>query len=161
MSVSGSVTIDFNLTDTRAVGLATGVRNNPRITQTLNFSDGTGAGAGNTLYGVSRTIPGGGDDDVDLSGALADAFNGTIANARIKAIVVYNPASNDTLTVGGGTNPATTIVNGTVPVHPDGFFALATRDATAHAITAGTADVLRVAGTAGQSYTLGFLGANA
>lgn len=162
MALSGSITVDFNLTDTRTVGLAAGIRSNPRVNQTINLADGVGSGQANKVYGFTRALVAG-VDTVDLAGVLADAFGGTLTLARVKGIVISNPAGNGDLTVGGGTNAITTILGatGTITIKPNGMFLIATDDSVAYAITAGTADLLKVAGTGTQSYTLGFVGCDA
>lgn len=163
MSLSGSVSADFSVIDKRTIGLASNVSANPRLTFNLPIADGVGQGQANQLYGAVRTIPAGGADEVDLAGGLNDTFGGLLGPVRIKAVMIVNPAGNAPLVVGVGTNPETSILNatGTITIKPNGCFLIATDDVAAYPITETTADFLLVSGTAGQSYSLVFIGANA
>lgn len=162
MAVTGNIVVDFNLTDKRTIGLAVNVQANPRINPTITYSDGTGQGQANGVYGVQRTFSGT-TDVIDVNALLTDTFGGLLDELRLKGLVIYNPAANGPLVVGAGSNPITSIFSaaGTITIKPDGVFCLATSDATGYAVTAGTADTLTITGTNGQSYLIGFLGANA
>lgn len=159
MSISGTVSASIVIDDTRTnVGLPAsstrlGISRQPSIT----FSDGVGAAMFDKLYAASRTLSGS-SEDLDLSGVLADLYGGTITAARVKCLYVKNLSTTNNIVIGGdGTNPWATLLNstGTLTLPPLAWVVVATPDATGWAITAGTGDILQVAGTSGQSYEIG------
>ena len=135
----------------------------PTISGLVNLTDGTGAGMANIMWADERTVASGANDDIDLAGTLKDAFGVTVAAAEIVAILIINaPASgaaNTTnLTLGAGTNPVAGWLGGTTPtlgpIRPGGVFLRAESDAAGIcAVTAGTADILRVANSSGAAAT--------
>mgnify|MGYP001153648961 CR=1 FL=1 len=161
MSISGTLSVIANLIDTRAVGLNPAIKIPANLNSQISYTDGAGANQGNILYQGQRTFSGS-TDNVDLSGVLTDSFGTTISAARIKGIVIVNISASNSITVGNGTNPWATLLNGTgtLTLPPGAFFAAATPDATGWAVTNSTADILKLAGTSGQSYYLILLGAS-
>ena len=135
----------------------------PRIEALLPFTDGTGANQANLLYAGERTVADGADDDVDLSGALADAFGATITAAEVAALLLINaPISGNpnttALTIGGADSPFEGFLGGTDPtlgpIPPGGVVLLAGPSAAGlGAITADTADELRVSNASGAANT--------
>lgn len=126
------------------------------------FTLGTGALAGNELYGELLTIAGGATTNLDINGALTNlAGSASVTVARVKAILLWLLAATDTapdgsttgsacssVTVGnhatagflagfGGATHTWTIKNGA-------FLFAATPDATGWATTAATTDVLKI-----------------
>lgn len=122
------------------------------------FTSGAGADQCDLQFHDQRTLSTGANEDLDLAGALADAFGDTLTFARIKGIVVIAAAGNTTdLTL---TAKATNGVSGLfaalgdgVVIGPDGAFIWITPDASGVAITASTADLLNMANAAGASAT--------
>jgi hypothetical protein len=53
MSLSGTVSADFNITDKRTIGFAANVSYNPRLSPSISYADGVGAGQANKLYGAT------------------------------------------------------------------------------------------------------------
>jgi hypothetical protein len=136
----------------------------------LALTDGTGAGQADRVFVDTRTLAASGTEDLDLAGALADAFGVAQVFARIKAllvtadvgntnnVVVSRPASNG-LTIFSAAGDA-------VPIRPGGAFALAAgvTDAVGYAVTAGTGDLLTITNSAGGSavtYSIAIIGASA
>lgn len=159
MSISGTVSANFDITDTRTnVGLPAassrlGISRQPSIT----YSDGAAAAMFDRIYAAARTLSGSAED-LDLAGVLADVYGGTITAVRAKCIYIKNLSTTNNIVVGAdGTNPWATLLNstGTLTLPPGAWFVAATPDATGWAITAGTGDILQVAGTSGQSYEIG------
>ena len=132
----------------------------------LTLSMGTGAGQANLLFVDERTIASGANDDLDLNGtALQTVYGANIAATTLVACLIVNaprlltaPANTTNLTVGGGTNAINTFMGGTTPtfgpIRPSGFLYFGC-DAVGGmgAITAGTADILRIANSAGAAAT--------
>lgn len=138
-------------------------------TITSQFADGTGAGQAKQLFTDTRTIAASGNEDLDLSGALSNAFGTSIAFTAIKAIRVKAAAAN---TNDVQISPAAT--NGwlgpfadasdIISVPPGGQFLMTREDATGWAVTAGTGDLLNVANSSsgtGVTYTIELIGETA
>lgn len=131
----------------------------------LALNAGTGAGQFDLAYVEERTVADGADDDLDLAGALSDAFGDTITAAELVLVMVVNrpkslsDAVNTTdLTIGGGSNPFVGFVGGTTPtigpIKPGGVFLVAAGDAAGiGTVTASTADILRITNGAGAANT--------
>lgn len=138
-----------------------------RFSRPFALTSGTGVNQGDLVFVDQRTVNASTNDDLDLAGVLTNVFGATVTFARIKGLFVYsNPANTQTFAVGGGSNPFSTWVTGTTPavtVRPGGLFALTAPDATAYAVTAATADILRIANGAGSpiTYDILLIGASA
>ena len=132
----------------------------------LQFSMGGGSGQANLLFVDERTLASAANDDLDLNGtALKTVYGVDIAATTLVAALIINApklasaAPNTTnLTIGGGTSPVTTFLGGTTPtfgpIRPGGFLFFGC-DAVGGfgAIVAGTADILRIANSAGAAAT--------
>lgn len=135
----------------------------------LELLDGVGVNQADRLFTDQRTITASANDDLDLAAVLTDVFGQAITFARIKAILIVAAAANvNDLVVGAAAANAFVGPFGasthTVKVRPGGFLLLACADATGWAVTAGTADILRVANGAGGSsvvYDIVLIGASA
>lgn len=161
MAIDGTVSTTFNLNDRRTVGLTTSANLPVNTTPSFTYTDGSGALGANLLYQATRTFSGS-TDNVDLAGVLTDSYGSTVTLVRVKAILIVNNSTTNTVTVGAGTNPWLTLLNstGTVTLPAGAWFAAATGDATGWAVTAGTGDILKLAGTSGQTYNLIVVGAS-
>lgn len=129
-----------------------------------NFNDGTTANKFDRFYMAERTVATGANDDIDLTGSLTDVFGNTISAVELVGLIVLNKpvdlsaAQNTTnLTIGGGSNPVTGgFLGGTTPtigpILPGGLFAMMNPGAAGMgAIAGGSADILRIANSAGAS----------
>lgn len=135
----------------------------PQVQAALALTDGTGANQANILFADQRTVATAANDDIDLAGALTDAFGATITAAELVAILIINapisgPANTTSLTIGGGSNPVDGFLGGTTPtigpIGPGGVVLLACPTAAGlGAVDAGTGDILRIANSAGASAT--------
>ncbi|MFD7413528.1 hypothetical protein [Kitasatospora purpeofusca] len=123
----------------------------------LALAAGTGLGQADRLWTATRTIAASGTDDLDLNGtALTDALGATVAMARVKGLIVAAAAANTNNVVVGGaaTNGFVSWVGSAtdkVVVRPGGVLALFCQDATGYALTAATADLLRIANSGSGS----------
>ena len=137
----------------------------------VNLASGTGAGQADKVFHDTRTLGASANEDLDLNGAaLTDAFGVGLAFVRIKGLFVAAAAANpNPITVGGAASNGfvswTGAATDKVSVRPGGVFALFTgaADATGYAVTAATADLLRVTAGAGgnHSYDVILVGASA
>ena len=130
------------------------------------LTDGTGANQANQLFTDIRTLTASSTEDLDLSGVLLNAYGTACVFTKIKAIIVTAAAANtnDVLVGGAAATQVTSFfgdVTDVVKVKPGGMFMLVAPDATGYAITAGTADLLKVANSAGGTsvtYTIVLIG---
>jgi hypothetical protein len=132
-----------------------------------SLTNGTGANQANLVWSDQRTILASANDDLDLAGVLTDAFGATITFARIKTLMIKAADTNvNNVVVGGASSTFATWVTGTNPavlVRPGGLLVLSASDATAYAVTATSADTLRITnGGAGTSvvYDIILIGAS-
>jgi len=162
MSVNGSVSAAINVRDQRTIGVNdVPVSVGPTFSVAGQITNGTGANQANRTWHAVRTIPTGGNDDLDLAGGLTDLqTGGAITFTSIISVAIKNRSATATLTIGGGTNTVTTILPGTstVVLRPGGFVVLYGADATGYAVVAATGDILRISGTVGQQYDIVIIG---
>lgn len=133
------------------------------IEAALTLTDGVGADQADRIYIAERPVLTAANDDLDLAGVLIDPFGAVLTFAKIKTLMIINApkvgAANTTnLTIGGGTNPVTGLLGGTTPtLGPMKPGEVLLRHSSALAglcsVTAGTADILRIANSAGASAT--------
>lgn len=144
-----------------------GIPNHPVIfAPNFVFTDGNGANQISRVWTANRTIAASGNDDIDLNGVLVDGIGQTLSLLRVRALVIRAAAANtNNLVVGpapanGFVTPwgAATHSN---TVRPGGLLLLVAPDATGFAVTAATADLLRITnGAAGSTvnYDIAILG---
>lgn len=126
----------------------------PILKKVLQYSGGVAAGQADILFMDSRTVVSGTPDDIDLAGALTDAFGTTIASAEIVGVLISHKTGTGVLSVGvAGTNPWVTMFAASgdgIKVFPGGLFANFGADASGlGAVVGGASDVLRVTSSTG------------
>lgn len=140
------------------------------LSSSVSLATGTGAGQADKVFADTRTLAASATEDLDLAGALTDAFGGSITFARIKAVIITADPDNTNLVQ--LTRPA---ANGVplfmaagdgIALRPGSCFAwfAGAADATGVVVTAGTADLLTVtnsAGTTGVDYSVLIVGCSA
>lgn len=163
--------ISFELTSTLTsvldLGSATAPLSYPRQ---ITLANGTAAGQADKLWHDRRTLAASTTEDLDLTGTLTDAFGATITVARIKGLLISASAANSNNVVVGAAagNAWAALLNatGTITLRPGASLLVAAgqADAVTYTVTAGTADLLKVANSgAGSSvtYDIAFIGASA
>lgn len=105
------------------------------------------------LYTTTGTISGG-SNDIDLSSALEDPIGDTIVFAKVMAIFIRNNGAN-AMTI-GGTNNIPLFAN-TSPLGKEAYFSHI--DQNGITVTAGTGDLITIAGTNGDTYDIIVVGA--
>lgn len=135
----------------------------------VTWSSGTVANTADVVWSSTRTLNASATEDLDLAGSLTGTLGGTVTFARVKAIMVTaHPANTNNVVIGAAS--ATQFVGPfgaathTISVQPGGEFSVAAPGATAWPVTAGTADLLKVANSAAGSavtYTIIIIGASA
>lgn len=150
MALALTLNYDLSLswTYTNALDLST-----PEDRKRLNFLDslasGTGLDQADRIFHDSRSISTGANDDLDLAGGLTDAFGTTLTFVKIKGIFIKNTATTagEILNVGGGSAHFINWIGAAgdiVKIGPDGLFVLWNPSAAGYAVTATTADILRI-----------------
>lgn len=165
MSLSAELTARVRASHTGVLDLGT-AELPIAVSAVITLTNGTGANQVDRLFSDTRVINASSNDDLDLAGVLTDAFGATITFARIKAIYVKAAAGNtNNVVVGGAASAQLANVFGDVSdkivVRPGGFLLLAAPDVTAYAVTATTADILRIANSSSGtsvSYDIVLLG---
>lgn len=132
----------------------------------IQLGSGTGYGKADIAFMDTRTLAASTSENLDLAGALLDAFGATIDAAKVKAIMIENPeASLSTLTVGAA---ASNTFNGpfsgathSIDLKPGDRALFVSR--TGWTVTASTGDILKVANGAGGSvnYNIEIIAASA
>lgn len=119
-----------------------------------SFGPGTGAGLVDKEFDDERTLGDGSSENLDLSGSLVDAFGAAILFAKIKVLAIKNKSTTQTLSVGGAASLGFIAWVGdptdVIKIGP-GAFALLICDPAGVAVTAGTADLLKIANSAGAT----------
>ena len=147
MPLTTSLSLDLRGTQTGTLDLGT-VNATLRKLVSDTLASGTGADQADLMWTDQRTVANGANDDIDLAGTLPNAIGGNAVFATIKAILIYAASANgDEIVVG---NHATAAFVGpfgaathTVKVEPDGVFFWWV-PGTGYAVTATTADILRI-----------------
>lgn len=166
-----STRLDLSLRASQSNTIDVGSSRAERLVQVAAvLTNGTGAGKADLVFADTRTLAASATEDLDLAGALADAFGVAQVFARVQAIVVQ-AATGNTNNV-NVTRPASNGVplflaaGDGVGVRPGETLALfaGVADAVGHAVTAGTGDLLTItnsAGTTGVTYSIIIIGSSA
>lgn len=157
MSLTTSINVTVQSLHTGTSGLGA-VQDNINKSVNTSLVNGTAANQADLVYSTTGSFTGATSTTINIaSGSLKDSFGAAFVFARFKALYIANNATsetNNTLSIGDSTNPITTWVGGTNPVvklPAGGLFLLTAPLATAFAVTASTADELKVASGSGAS----------
>lgn len=170
---SASLKVEWIIQETGSNDFGEGGKFDATIRKILEFTDGTAADTADIVFFDERTVASASNDDIDLAGALSDAFGNTITFAEIVAVLVINgpisgSANTTDLTIGNAGSPFVGFLGGTTPtvgpIGPAGVFFIAAPDAGGlGTVTGGSADELRIANSSGASatYQIAILGRSA
>lgn len=129
----------------------------PSIARTHDFANGVLAKQADILYATELTIAGGAFTDIDLNGSLTNAASVAVNALKVASIVVMaDPTNTTVVTVGGAAANAFVGPFGaathTIKLSANAQFAISDDSlAGLGSVTAGTADLLRIANAAGAS----------
>jgi hypothetical protein len=155
-TLKASLSIAFSATQTGDNTLTAQVHS-PSFGRTHDFANGVLAKQADILYADELTIAGGAFVDIDLNGSLTNAAGVPVTALKIASIALLaDPTNTTVLTVGGA--PANAFVgpfgaathtlklaaNGQIAFSDDSLAGLGP-------VTAGTADLLRIANAAGAA----------
>lgn len=117
----------------------------------VTLTAGTGNNQFNQLWSDSRSI-GTGGESLDLSGSLTNALGATVNFTAVKTIYIRNKATSGNLIVGNAASNGFISWVGalahTITIPPGGVFML-TAPLAGFGVTGGTADLLKIAASAG------------
>ena len=137
---------------------------NLSVSAGVTFQAGTGANQANKVA-RGTLVPGGSDIDIDLSGGtqLRSGDDGAVAAHTFSAIkvLVARAASGNAADIDLNTTLANgwgEAFSGTIPLAPGAAVTLCNPSAAGWAVTAGTADLLRVSGTTTDSVDIEIIG---
>lgn len=157
MSLTSKLNIGLTASQSLALDLGT-AGFNPSMNSAFSFADGSGANQANQIFTDQRTLAGSTSEELDLSGGLTDVYANVIAFTKIKAIYIKSAATNGgDLDVGGsatnGFNDWVGAVGDLITIKPGGAFVIVAPDAAGFAVTAATADLLKIANADAGSAT--------
>lgn len=161
-TVTSSINVQLNSILANTLGVAAGQATIQRgLLKAL--ASGVGADQCDVVYSETKTIAASGTYDVDLTGALTDAFGAAANFARVKLVAVFADAGNTNNVVVGGAaatqwqGPFGAVAH-TVHCAPGGLVVLMRSDATAWPVVGGASDLLRFTnGAAGTSVLFDFI----
>ena len=154
-TISGSSSLKINTNYQSAGDLAT-AKDPLSITKTFTFTNGEGANKAEAVFHDTRTLASSATEDLDLAGSLTDAFGNTLTFTKVKEIYISAATGNtNNVEVGGAaSNQFLGIYKDATDIsvlRPGAWLAWCVPDATGMTVTAGTADLLKVANSAAGS----------
>lgn len=157
-TLNGSIELSalFDLINTLDLGADAKVPLQRRIA--IPLTNGAGLNQASEVFFDERTLAGGATENLDLAGVLVDALGNVLSLTKVKALVFFNLSTSlDKITIG---NHATAAFLGpfgaaahTVDVPIGGLAVFVAPTAAGWAVTAGTADMIKVLNGAGGSST--------
>lgn len=124
-----------------------------------DLDDGTGANQANAIYQDAFSIGASSSTTLDLAGSLTDPLNQTKVFTAIKAILIEADSGNtNNIVVGNATNAFTGPFGAaahTLAIPPGGAVLLFNPSAAGWAVSAGTADELKLANSGAGSAVTG------
>lgn len=136
----------------------------------FSWASGTGANQADQVYeSIGRTLAAATPETLDLYGGLTNELNEVCNFAKVKLLKIYNRSTGAdcVLEVGGAASNAWETWAGAagdkILVRPGGMLVLIAPDATAFAVTSGSADQLKInnAGSVAATYDIEIIGVKA
>jgi hypothetical protein len=147
MSLFSKINVSVNADESSPIDLGSRVYNMKK-SKLLTLLDGSGLGQANKVYADSVSVAQSVNTDLDLSGTLAGAFGNVVFTALKALLVVAGDSNPGNLTVGNVTNGIVAwfgAATHSLVCTPGGIILLADPSAAGRTVTAGTADLLRIA----------------
>lgn len=170
MTLSTVLDLSITSTNTKTRDLSTPAVDPLSISRRITLTDGTAAGKADLMWYDENTLAASGTTNIDLVGALTNAFGDTFSPARIKAVFFEADAGNTNNVIIGAaaaTQWAALLgTAGTMTFRPGAWmlFAAGVTDATGYVCADGATDLLKVAnssGGTGVTYRIALIGASA
>lgn len=153
MSLTTKISVNVSALQQNTVGL-TPVSAALSLMKSVELASGTGADQADVVYSSQATILTAATLSLDLKGSLTDALGAAFTPAKLKAVIIYSHPSNTTnLTLFGDAAhvPLLDTVATTTTLKPGGLLVLAQPAASGYAVTATTADLVKIVNAAGAS----------
>lgn len=118
----------------------------------ITLVSGFVADAADRIWSDTRTLGTGATDDLDMAGALVDAFANAFTPAKVKVLIVYSHTTNTTnLTVGTDANSVPIFLDKSdgIVIKPGGIFLIADPTLAGYAVTGATGDIIQITNAAG------------
>lgn len=133
-----------------------------------SIADGTAVDQADLIWHDVRTLAASTSEDIDIAGGITDQFGSALTFARIKGFVVRNQTTTvgAILEVGGAASNEwygwAGAAGDKAKVGPDGVLYIWNPSADGFAVTAGTADTLKInnSGSASVTYQIILIGAS-
>ena len=155
LQVNVAVSINGALVETGGLGVADHSIN---FSPSNLFTNGVGANQANQVFSSSRNLAASATENLDLSGAMANALGVVVVLIKVKALLIRARATNtnDVVVGAAATNGFWAGMFGTatdsIRIHPGGMFLITAPDVNGIPVTASTADLLKVTnGSAGTA----------
>lgn len=157
MGLEATTRVMLSISDSDSEGSAV-ITDALNLVAGVSFTDGTGAESANVQWNDLRTLAGA-SEDLDLAGGITNRKGKVVTATDVKAIAVRAPGTNagNIVLRFNPTNGWNTPCTGDIVLPPGSFILLGTAGANGWAVTAGTADILRVMGASGYVYEIGIL----
>ncbi|MFI8104708.1 hypothetical protein [Streptomyces sp. NPDC086023] len=156
MTLTSDFAVSASVVNTKASDLSAAADNLLKK-YAVHLESGAGAGRADRVFADTRTLAASASETLDLAGSLTDSYGTTTSFARVKFILVAASLGN-TNNVVVGNNASADFVGlwnaaGTLTLRPGMVFAAfaASTDATGMVVTATTADLIKVANSAGST----------
>jgi hypothetical protein len=149
MALTSDIDISLVLQATKALDLAT-VSAPVSIQVASDLTSGTGVDQADKVWHDRRTLATLTEDLIDLAGSLTDAFGDALTFAKVKVVYVRlrTTTAGGEIQLGGttsnGVSSLWSAANDGVKIGAGGFIVLVNPSAAGYAVTAATADILRV-----------------
>ena len=162
MALSGAIRLALDTTMTSALDLSTS-QDVLSLVFPLTITDGVGANQSNRHFSDRRALAASASEDVDLSGALTDAFGASLALTKVKAVIVINRSGNGAgISVrGAASNGVANFMPGAHVLADGGAFATFDFTAAGWTVAPGTGDkitVTNLSGSVGATYDIYVIG---
>src|SRR5262245_40268195 len=150
VSASGTITLEFVLSQVSTTDLTDGTKNAISQALTQAFASGVGLNQLDRLFADQRTLTASQTDAIDFNGGgLLDIVNAAWAPARVKFLAVKNLGPNDIQVVRPASNgiPLFLAAGDGIQLPVGGMFFGNWPSAAGVVVTAGTGDLLNVINT--------------
>jgi hypothetical protein len=156
-------TLTFQLlTDLQKTDAGVTLQPRPVTTKSDVLTDGTDADEANKVYGpVRRTLAGGANEELDLSGSLTDIFGDTVVLTKVKGLLIHNTKTDvgAKLEIGGSAANAFLLfkaANDIYTLGPNGIFFVWEPSLAGLTVTAGTGDLLKINNVSSPSVSIDY-----
>ena len=156
-TLDATVSLRIRGTQTNALDLSSTVDTLNQLWEQA-FANGTGINQANKVWADTRSINSASNETLDLAGSLVDAFGTTLTFTKVKGIFIRSRSTNTTaLTVSAASAPIVGLFGDdtadTLLIQPGDIWMRIIPSAAGLAVTATSADGLKIANASGAAAT--------